>query len=136
LGQCIKEEHHEEQMEVDNNSEHSISYKKLHGKIYEISHRVGSFLPKNEGNIFETNQAVNVFANVALSILPMDMKHPNIEDFNKHMLDNWSLLFDFLSVQNQTLLEIMARNYAKNLGECTRLVKMYFQVALSMPRNS
>lgn len=110
---CIKEDDQVEKNDTENANDSSVN-KKLHGKIYEISQRNGVFLPRNEGHVFETHQAINGFAKVALSILPA-RNHSKTEEFNRKMLDNWADLFEFLCVQNLTLLEVMTRCFAKNL---------------------
>lgn len=66
LESCIREDEQTDALNSSDILESSI--KKAHGKIYAISNRIGTFLPQNEGHIFETDQAVRLFARVAKSI--------------------------------------------------------------------
>lgn len=60
------------------------------------------------------------------------------------MIENWESLFEFLGIQNQTLIEAMARAFAKNLdcftgaqefvvGNLSKIVSEICQKILSEP---
>lgn len=85
--------------------------------LYRVHFDNDCSLPSKEGCIFDAAQVLSALASVAETVVSANNIDSEIhrEKAYEDYLDRWTQLFECLSLQNLTLLEVHARSFARSL---------------------
>ncbi|MFH4975553.1 hypothetical protein AB6A40_002262 [Gnathostoma spinigerum] len=112
LSQCIVDEREESSSD---NKETKSSTEAI-SSIYGLNPRDGCYRYKSDGALFSKTDAVQSIASVARSVVPDPPVPPEkVDEFNEGMRGAWMMLFEFLNINAQPLLEVDCRSFASTL---------------------
>ncbi|KAK0406210.1 hypothetical protein QR680_018438 [Steinernema hermaphroditum] len=113
LKQCYLDENgFGDQMELDTPTETEATETSV-SEIYGINPRVGVYHVRRDGTVYDRDGGVKAFATVATTVLD------DVQEGVSDQRMNWAMLFDFLKMYNQSLIEVHSRALAASLTNDT-----------------